>query len=334
MPFDPQHPNPRVSVGILTRNAGPLFARVLDELAKQQTPWPFEVVVLDSNSKDGTDTLGESKGARVIPYRPAKFRFGTARDTLFENCRGEAIVAISQDVVPADPHWLAKLTTPILEGRADATTGEQRPAPGEYAFYWDYHGSWMRTIAIRFDQTFGKFALSGSNMALRRSVWQKLRFGDVEAIEDRHMQVKLFKTGHAMHQVKDAVSLHGHDYTWKQLSDRVGSFAMGWAELGWPYTFRRMLRDLVQPNRYIETADAFINRRLRSWKELFYPFAMCYMQWQGSRKVKRPFSDSYFILKDDPDDRPAFPSPDPKAAACTSPPSVGRPISSEVGARL
>jgi hypothetical protein len=173
----------------------------------------------------------------------------------------------------------------------------------------------MRTIAVRFDQTFGKFALSGSNMALRRTVWQKLRFGDVEAIEDRHMQVKLFKTGHRMLQVKDAVSLHGHDYTWKQLNDRVGSFAMGWAELGWPYTFRRMLRDLVQPNRYIETADAFMSRRLRSWKELLYPFAMCYMQWQGSRKVKRPFTDSYFIMKDDANDRPANPSPDPKAAA-------------------
>jgi glycosyltransferase involved in cell wall biosynthesis len=45
-----------------------------------------------------------------------------------------------------------------------------------------------------------------------------------------------------MMQVKDAISLHGHDYTWKQLNDRFGSFAMGWAELGWPYTLRRLRR--------------------------------------------------------------------------------------------
>ena len=314
MPFDPTNPNPRVSVGILARNAGPLFARVLDALAAQETPWPFEVVVLDSASKDGTDRLAADRRARVIPYRPAKFRFGTARDTLFENCRGEAIVAISQDVIPADAHWLARIITPILDGRADATVGEQVPVPGEYAFYWDYNGSWMRTIAIRFDQAFGKIAFSGSNMALRRSVWQKLRFGDVEAIEDRHMQVKLFKNGYRMLQVKDAVSLHGHDYSWKQLNDRVGSFAMGWAELGWPYTFKRMLRDLAQPSRYIEPASAFITRRLRSWKELFFPVAMCYMQWRGSRKVTRPFGDSYFIMKDDDGPR-ASPTNDPKAAA-------------------
>jgi hypothetical protein len=101
------------------------------------------------------------------------------------------------------------------------------------------------------------------------------------------MQVKLFKNGFKMLQVKDAVSLHGHDYSWKQLQDRFGSFAMGWAELGWPYTTRRLLRDLVQPSRYLETASAFMNRKLRSWKELVFPFAMCFMQYSGSRKAKK-----------------------------------------------
>jgi rhamnosyltransferase len=287
MPFDQTSPSPRVSVGILTRNAGKLFGRVLDALSKQATDWPFEIVLLDSASKDGTDQYAESRGCRVVAYRPAKFRFGTARDTLFDNCRGEVIVTISQDVVPGDDRWLAKMVAPILDGRADATVGEQRPAPGEYAFYWDYHGSWMRSVAIAFDQAYGKIAISGSNLAIRRSIWQSLRFGDVDAIEDRVMQVKLFESGRRMMQVKDAVSLHGHDYTWKQLNDRFGSFAMGWAELGWPYTFKRLMRDLVQPSRYLETVNAFMNRRLRSWKELAFPFAMCFMQYAGSRKAKR-----------------------------------------------
>lgn len=300
MPFDPSHLQPRVSVGILTRNAGKLFGRVVDALSKQSTDWPYEIVILDSASKDGTDKYAESRGVRVVPYRPAKFRFGTARDTLFENCRGEVVVTMSQDVVPGDEHWLSRMSTPILDGSVDATVGEQRPAPGEYAFYWDYHGSWMRSVAVRFDQAYGKICISGSNMALRRSTWEKLRFGDVEAIEDRVMQVKLFRSGRRMMQVKEAISLHGHDYTWKQLNDRFGSFAMGWAELGWPYTLRRLLRDLIQPSRYVETASAFINRELRSWKELVFPFAMCFMQYAGSRKVRRSvFNESYYVMKND-----------------------------------
>ena len=98
------------------------------------------------------------------------------------------------------------------------------------------------------------------------------------------MQVKLHTAGHRMMQVKKALSYHGHDYTWKDLSNRIASFAFGWKTLGWPYTPWRLVRDLMQPTRYAETADALLKRRLRTWKELVYPFAMCFMQYRGSRR--------------------------------------------------
>ncbi|MGE5608587.1 MAG: glycosyltransferase family 2 protein [Bacillota bacterium] len=285
MSFDCEQSDARVSVGILTRNGGAVFHRVLQSLCRQQVPWPFEIVVLDSASTDGTDRLAESFGARVIPYRPARFRFGPARDYLFEHCRGEVVVTISQDVVPAGSRWLVDLVAPILADVADATVGEQVPPPGGYAFYWDYHGSWLRSVAIRFDQAHGCIAISCSNLAIRRSVWDVLRFGDCETIEDRVLQVKLHRAGYRMMQVKQALSYHGHDYSWEELNNRIAGFAMGWARLGWPYTLGRLLRDLIQPSRYLIIADAFLHRRLRNWKELIYPLAMCFMQYQGSRKA-------------------------------------------------
>jgi rhamnosyltransferase len=284
MPFEPNHPQPTVSVGILTRNAGKPFAKVIDALRSQQTSWPYEIVLLDSASRDGTDTLGANNGARVIPYRPKKFRFGAARDELFGHCRGQVIVTLSQDVLPAHDRWLAALAAPILDGRADACVGPQDPPPGQYTFYWDYNESWMRSIAIRFDQAYGRIAISCADLALRRSTWEALRFGDVEAIEDRVMQVKLFEGGHKMLYVEEALSYHGHDYTWREICNRNGSFAMGWAMLGWPYTAGRLLRDLTQPSRYRATVEAFMQRKLVSWKELVFPFAMCFIQYWGSRK--------------------------------------------------
>ena len=284
MSFEPSHSEPTVSVGILSRNAGRIFARVLDALAEQRSPWPFEIVALDSASRDGTDALAASRGVRVVPYRPAKFRFGIARDTLFENCHGKVIVTISQDVVPAAPTWLQAIAQPILDGKADACVGAQTPPPESYTFYWDYHGSWLRSVAVAFDQAYGQIAISCADLALARSVWEKLRFGDVEAIEDRVMQVKMHKTGCKMLYVNDARSFHGHDYTWKELFNRNGSFAMGWAKLGWPYTLGRLLRDLIQPNRYLIAVEAFMQRKLRSWKELVYPVAMCFIQYVGSRR--------------------------------------------------
>ena len=284
MPFDPTHPSPNVSVGILTRNGGKLFHRVLAALKSQTTAWPFEIVLLDSASRDGTDSYAAEQGARVVPYKPKKFKFGSARDTLFENCRGSVIVTISQDVLPASDNWLTHLTQPIFDGEADATIGEQLEPPDTYTFYWDYHGSWLRTVAIRFDQAYGRIGLSCANLAIRRPVWEKLRFGDCDAIEDRVMQLKLYEDKARMKQVNGALSYHGHDYTWKQLYDRNGSFAYGWAQIGWPYTFKTLLRDLMQPNRYFIIADALMRRKLKSWKEFLFPIAMCFIQWHGSRK--------------------------------------------------
>src|SRR5687768_500480 len=54
MPFEPNHPGPKVSVAILTRNGGALFHRVIEALISQQTEYPFEIVILDSASKDET----------------------------------------------------------------------------------------------------------------------------------------------------------------------------------------------------------------------------------------------------------------------------------------
>ena len=59
---------------------------------------------------------------------------------------------------------------------------------------------------------------------------------------------------------------------------------LGWARLGWPYTFRRLLRDLVQPSRHLIVLDALVRRRLVSWKEIVYPAAMCFIQYKWSRK--------------------------------------------------
>jgi rhamnosyltransferase len=297
MPFEPKHPHPKVSIGILTRNAGPLFHRVIDALICQQTTLPFEIVILDSASKDDTVAFAESKKVKAVSYRPAKFRFGAARDYLFEQTRGEIIVTISQDVLPACSTWLQTLIQPILDDKADATVGEQVPHPGGYAFYWDYHGSWLRTIPVRFDRKHGRVCISCANLAIRRSVWEKLRFGDCETIEDRVMQVKLFKNNHRMMQVKEALSFHGHDYTWKDLSNRTASFAMGFARLGYPYTIWSLLRDFMQPSRYAIAAQTLLSKKLRTWKEFAYPFAMCWMQYQGSKAAIKAEKQEPFVLE-------------------------------------
>src|SRR4030095_13481464 len=106
MPLDSSHPQPKVSVGIMTKNSGPVFRRVMEALHAQETPWPFELVVVDCGSTDGTREYAASCGALMHEYRVEKWRYGPARDYMLERCRGEALLVMSADVIPATPDWL------------------------------------------------------------------------------------------------------------------------------------------------------------------------------------------------------------------------------------
>ena len=61
----------RASVLIPVKNGGPFLGEVLDAILQQHTPWPFEVIVVDSGSSDNSVALIRDRGLRceVIPAR-------------------------------------------------------------------------------------------------------------------------------------------------------------------------------------------------------------------------------------------------------------------------
>jgi len=110
----------RVSVIIPTRNEASAISRVLADLPANLVT---EVVVVDSNSTDGTPEIAANMGARVVhePHR------GYGRACL----KGLAIADAPDVVVFLDgdysdrPAELPLLLAPIAEGRADITLGSR-----------------------------------------------------------------------------------------------------------------------------------------------------------------------------------------------------------------
>ena len=57
-----------VSIVIPTKNGGHLFEKVLDAVFKQKTEYEYEVICVDSGSKDGTlDVDMEKRETMVLP---------------------------------------------------------------------------------------------------------------------------------------------------------------------------------------------------------------------------------------------------------------------------
>jgi glycosyltransferase involved in cell wall biosynthesis len=110
----------RVSVIIPTHNEAQAIARVLADLPSELTT---EVIVVDSNSNDGTPEIAAKMGARVI--REDRRGYGRACLTGIANANAPDVVVFLDGDYSDRPSELPIILAPIIEGRADITLGSR-----------------------------------------------------------------------------------------------------------------------------------------------------------------------------------------------------------------
>jgi len=110
-PLDPSHPSPRATVFIPTWNGGELFEEVLRTLKSQETSFPYEILAIDSGSRDGTLERLERHGVRTIRIPNEEFDHGLTRNRAVRESRGEIVVLTVQDATPASSDWLENMVS-------------------------------------------------------------------------------------------------------------------------------------------------------------------------------------------------------------------------------
>jgi glycosyltransferase involved in cell wall biosynthesis len=110
----------RVSVVIPTHNEAQAIGRVLADLPSNLVT---EVIVVDSNSSDGTSEIAAKMGARVL-HEPRR-GYGRACLTGLANAQNPDVVVFLDGDYSDRPAELPILLAPIVEGRADITLGSR-----------------------------------------------------------------------------------------------------------------------------------------------------------------------------------------------------------------
>ena len=110
----------RVSVVIPTHNEAQSIGRVLADLPSEPVT---EVLVVDSNSTDGTPEIAARMGARVL--REPRRGYGRACLTGLANANTPDVVVFLDGDYSDRPAELPLLLAPIIEGRADITLGSR-----------------------------------------------------------------------------------------------------------------------------------------------------------------------------------------------------------------
>jgi glycosyltransferase involved in cell wall biosynthesis len=110
----------RVSVIIPTHNEAEAIERVLADLPSDI---PTEIIVVDSNSNDGTPEIAAKMGARVV--QEPRRGYGRACLTGLALANSPDVVVFLDGDYSDRPSELPILLAPIIEGRADITLGSR-----------------------------------------------------------------------------------------------------------------------------------------------------------------------------------------------------------------
>jgi len=284
---------PEISIVVPTRRGGALLLRAVASIRAQVVERAFELLLVDSGSDEEELAGLAAAGARVERIAPESFDHGLTRDHGATLSRGDVLVFINQDAVPADELWLARLTAPlfapappaavqggILEFPAAELAGE-----GRRRFYWDSCGPrfYFTSESERWIARHGGIGFSTLNCALRREAWRELPFGPAPILEDKLWQGRAAARGLEIVARPEAAVWHTHDYDLRALLRRCASEGYGWRGAGERYRLATALGDAARGAAWREWARGLRARRLRRPAEVFFPLARPLALWWGNR---------------------------------------------------
>jgi rhamnosyltransferase len=204
-----------VSVAIPTLDGARDLDRTLTAVRAQSVA--AEIVVLDSESTDGTRAVAARHGAAVHVLQRGAFRHGSARNRLMELTSGDRVAFLTQDAEPDGPGWLAAL----LDADVALSYGPYRARPGatamvrrEYDGFFDDQPRRFTAADLPDPPAPGAATfVSSANLCLSRRAWTAVPFADVAYAEDQRLGLDLLAAGETKAYVPGAAVLHSHAYS-------------------------------------------------------------------------------------------------------------------------
>ena len=223
------------TVIIPTKNGMHTLPQVLDAVAKQRTPWAFDILLMDSGSTDGSVKEAGDRGIRMLSIPPQEFGHGKTRNHAIKATQSPYIAMITQDAIPANEMWLCNLVSAVEQredmagafGRHIAHTGADPFTRRDLERHFEGFRSVPAVVSHatdperyqqdeRWRQALHFF--SDNNACLRRSVWERIPYPEVSFGEDQLWAKLIIEGGYAKAYAHDAVVRHSHQFgPWKRL---------------------------------------------------------------------------------------------------------------------
>jgi glycosyltransferase involved in cell wall biosynthesis len=267
------------SIIIRAYNEEKHLRRLLEGIGRQ-TVKDVEILLVDSGSTDGTVSIAESFGARVVHIPAAEFTFGRSLNLGIRSATRELIVIASAHVYPVYPDWLESLLRPFEEEKVALTYGKQRgPETATFSEKQIYYQWYPDTSKPRQETAF----CNNANAAIRRSLWEKNPYDEtLTGLEDVAWAKWAKEQGYDIAYVAEAEIIHIHNETPRGVFNRYRREAMAFKKIYPEAHFN--LYDFLRLTPMNILSDLWHAARERGlWKHGKSIFWFRFMQFHGTR---------------------------------------------------
>ena len=239
-------PKPEVSVIICVRNMAQYLPRQLDAVLSQKTGFPFEIVVADNASTDGSREIALAYSAQNNPVRVVDapvIGVNSARNHGIDAAISAVVVLCDADD-EVEPGWLAALTDALEPAKYVA--GSLRPGGPDSAIIRRRWAVEDQVAAVPHWIQGGFRTASGNNCCFYKAMWASLGGFDETlsgAGDETDFFVRAGRAGYGFKEAPNAVVGVGlrpralevwrHDYRFGKHQRRVIS---RWNNSGWPWS--------------------------------------------------------------------------------------------------
>lgn len=260
----------KISIIILTKNNGGTIGEVLKQVISQQINDAYEIIIVDSGSSDDTIKQISQFSVRSYTIPPDEFGHGRTRNLASEYASGDFLVYLSADAIPANEHWLRNLVSKLHTEDVGATFGRQIPykdTPSMERFFIQNNYPLTAKECNSLKDFHLNAFFSNVNSAIKRSLWQKIKFSeDLIISEDYHWAKRVYDTGNRVEYVPDAAVFHSHKYSLIQVFKRYFDSGASFSQMGMRHrVLRNGLGYFFEEMKYIRKENIFL-----------LPYAICY----------------------------------------------------------
>lgn len=299
----------QISVIILVKNGGAYLGEVLEGVFSQKGVEAFEVVAVDSGSTDNSREILNRYPVRVEEIPPATFNHGETRNLGARLSQGTYLVYLTQDAVPGDDEWLVKLVEPLREDPLVAGTfSSHRPRKDcplmerrQILHTVLTSGKDKRVNTAVGNREFEKnpypfIWFSNTGSCLRREVWEKFPFRELDFAEDQDWAKRVLEAGYKTVYVPDSIVIHSHHYRPAKNFRRHFEHARAMKEIFGKDEFPRFKAIFSSTRESVRADFDFLRSetgRARGFGRWFFPSLFWYLSaftglWLGTHIEKIP----------------------------------------------